>query len=125
MNIPQQIAHVWHWLTTSRYTQALEAEVARLCTENQALVNSVLEHSGYRRMDEATEERKEVKARTRPSLHQWQARRTAEAARQMTPRQVRCGDSGGVHRTPETGAQGHGEQSRTVMVPTDTEVEVT
>ncbi len=83
MNIPQQIAAVWRWLTTSRYTRALEAEVERLRAENAALVNSLLEHEGYRRMDEPAEEHKEVRARTRPSLHQWQARRTAEAARQM------------------------------------------
>ncbi len=95
----------WAWLTTSRYTRALEAEVERLRAENQALVNSVLEHSGYRRIDEVPEERKEVKARTRPSLHQWQARRTAEAARQMmVPADTKSGlRPDGAHR--DTGLQ--------------------
>jgi hypothetical protein len=37
---------LWHWLTTSRYTRALEGEVARLRAENRALVNSLLGTAG-------------------------------------------------------------------------------
>ncbi len=37
---------LWHWLTTSRYTRALEGELARLRAENRALVNSILGIAG-------------------------------------------------------------------------------
>ena len=39
-------ATIWHRLTTSRYTHALEEEVARLRGENRALVNSLLGTAG-------------------------------------------------------------------------------
>ncbi len=39
-------ATIWHRLTTSRYTRALEEEVARLRAENRALVNSLLGTAG-------------------------------------------------------------------------------
>jgi hypothetical protein len=39
-------AYIWHWLATSRYTRALEEEVARLRAENRALVNSLLGTAG-------------------------------------------------------------------------------
>lgn len=39
-------ATIWHRLTTSRYTCALEEEVARLRGENRALVNSLLGTAG-------------------------------------------------------------------------------
>lgn len=39
-------ANIWHWLVTSRYTRALEEEVARLRAENRALVNSLLGTAG-------------------------------------------------------------------------------
>ncbi len=39
-------ATIWHRLTTSRYTHALEEEVTRLRGENRALVNSLLGTAG-------------------------------------------------------------------------------
>jgi hypothetical protein len=39
-------SEIWHALTTSRYTCALEEEVARLRAENRALVNSLLGTAG-------------------------------------------------------------------------------
>jgi hypothetical protein len=39
-------ANIWRWLVTSRYTRALEEEVARLRAENRALVNSLLGTAG-------------------------------------------------------------------------------
>jgi hypothetical protein len=39
-------ANFWHWVVTSRYTRALEEEVARLRAENRALVNSLLGTAG-------------------------------------------------------------------------------
>ena len=40
------LAHIWHWVVTSRYTRALEEEVLRLRAENRALVNSILGVAG-------------------------------------------------------------------------------
>lgn len=36
------LAKMWRWLTTSRYTRALEAEAARLRADNSALMNALL-----------------------------------------------------------------------------------
>lgn len=36
----------WKWLVTSKYVQALEAEVERLRAENRALMNSILGIAG-------------------------------------------------------------------------------
>ena len=40
------LSEFWHWLVSSRYTQALENEVVRLRAENRALVNSVRSVAG-------------------------------------------------------------------------------
>jgi hypothetical protein len=40
------LSSLWHWFVTSRYTQALESEVARLRAENKALMNSILGVAG-------------------------------------------------------------------------------
>jgi hypothetical protein len=40
------LAHIWHWIITSRYTRALEDEVMRLRAENRALMNSILGVAG-------------------------------------------------------------------------------
>ena len=37
----------WRWLTTTRYTRTLEAEVERLRAENRALLNSLLGTAGF------------------------------------------------------------------------------
>ena len=37
---------LWQRITTTRYTRALEAEVARLRAENRALLNSILGIAG-------------------------------------------------------------------------------
>ena len=42
----EQIAEVWHWLTTTRYTRLLEDEVSRLRVENVALRNSIYARAG-------------------------------------------------------------------------------
>ena len=40
------IAALWHWLTTTRYTRLLEDELARLRIENVALRNSIYARAG-------------------------------------------------------------------------------
>jgi hypothetical protein len=40
------IREIWRRITTSRYTRALETEVARLRAENRALLNSILGIAG-------------------------------------------------------------------------------
>jgi len=40
------IARLWHWLTTSRYTRLLEERVARLETENAHLRNAIYARAG-------------------------------------------------------------------------------
>jgi hypothetical protein len=40
------LRQVWQRITTTRYTRALEAEVARLRAENRALLNSILGIAG-------------------------------------------------------------------------------
>jgi len=37
MTAAERLARAWHWLTTSRYTRWLEAEVERLRAENETL----------------------------------------------------------------------------------------
>jgi hypothetical protein len=40
------IRTIWRWITATRYTRALEADVARLRAENRALLNSILGIAG-------------------------------------------------------------------------------
>jgi hypothetical protein len=40
------LTNIWRGITTTRYTRALEAEVARLRAENRALLNSILGIAG-------------------------------------------------------------------------------
>jgi hypothetical protein len=42
----ENLASVWHWLTTTRYTRLLEEELARLRIENVALRNSIYARAG-------------------------------------------------------------------------------
>jgi hypothetical protein len=42
------LARAWHWLTTSRYTRRLEAEVERLRTENAGLREAIYARAGLR-----------------------------------------------------------------------------
>lgn len=64
----------WHWLTTSRYTRALEGEIARLRAENRALVNSLLGTAGVPPLQvdssQPTVDRKPVPAVRRRSWQQ-------------------------------------------------------
>jgi hypothetical protein len=43
---PMSIRELWRRITATRYTRALEAEVARLRAENRALLNSILGIAG-------------------------------------------------------------------------------
>ena len=40
------LAHIWHWLTTTRYTRLLEERVARLEAENVHLRNAIYARAG-------------------------------------------------------------------------------
>lgn len=42
---------IWHRLTTTRYTQALEWEVERLRDENRSMLNSLLTRAGVQPID--------------------------------------------------------------------------
>jgi hypothetical protein len=46
MVMKEEIAALWHWLTTTRYTRLLEEELARLRVENVALRNSIYARAG-------------------------------------------------------------------------------
>ncbi len=93
MTIAETWQAMWRWLTTSRYTRALEEEVGRLRTENRALTNSLLGTAGIPPLDFSDGAKKlpEIPRLRRRSWHQIQAlneiaqARKAQQAAQATP----------------------------------------
>ncbi len=101
MDIAETLRSLWRWLTTSRYTRALEEEVERLRAENRALVNSLLGTAGIPPLDfsEGAKKLPEIPRARRRSWHQIQAlneiaqARKAQQAAGVTP--VRKANGGG------------------------------
>ncbi|HEX2715120.1 MAG TPA: hypothetical protein VHM88_23310 [Candidatus Acidoferrales bacterium] len=77
----------WRWLTTTRYTRTLEAEVERLRAENRALLNSLLGTAGFPPLAEPEAKTQPPIPRVRRrSWHQIAAlRELAAAAKSATP----------------------------------------
>jgi len=46
MQLPNHLADIWHWLTTTRYTRLLEVRLARLEAENAHLRNAIYARAG-------------------------------------------------------------------------------
>ncbi len=80
--LADRLAALWRWLTTSRYTRALEEELDRLRAENRALLNALLANAGYAPLDQPADA-KSVNARPRRrSYFQWAKEKELAAARQ-------------------------------------------
>ncbi len=93
MTLAETLQAWWRWLTTTRYTRALEDEVERLRAENRALTNSLLGTVGIPPLDfsEGAKKPPEIPRLRRRSWHQVQAlheiaeSRRAQQAAQVTP----------------------------------------
>ena len=91
MNFAETLRAWWRWLTTTRYTRALEEEVERLRAENRALTNSLLGTAGIPPIDfsEGAKSRSfgmpEIPRVRRRSWHQIQALNEIAQARRARP----------------------------------------
>jgi len=97
-----------HWLLTTRYTRALEEEVARLRAENRALTNSLLGTAGIPPIDFSEDARRgglpEIPRVRRRSWHQIQALNEIAQARRAQ-QQARIGPARIGQAAPATSAR--------------------